>query len=52
MRPRLLIVDDHSEFRIWARGLLDAGGFEVIGEVEDGASAMTAATGSRSRDSS
>jgi len=43
MRPTLLIVDDHSEFRIWARSLLDAGGFEVIGEVEDGASAMTAA---------
>ena len=40
----VLIVDDHATFRSFARGLLESDGFEVIGEVEDGASAIEAAT--------
>jgi DNA-binding NarL/FixJ family response regulator len=39
----LLIVDDHAGFRLFARALLDAEGFDVIGEAEDGASAVLAA---------
>ena len=35
----VLIVDDHPSFRASARALLEAEGFEVIGEAEDGASA-------------
>lgn len=36
----VLIVDDHAGFRSLARRLLDAAGFEVVGEAEDGASAL------------
>jgi DNA-binding NarL/FixJ family response regulator len=39
----VLIVDDHPSFRANARALLEAEGFEVIGEAEDGASALLAA---------
>jgi two-component system nitrate/nitrite response regulator NarL len=38
----VLIVDDHAGFRGFARRLLEAGGFTVIGEAEDGASALAA----------
>jgi DNA-binding NarL/FixJ family response regulator len=38
----VLIVDDHASFRSRARALLHVGGFEVVGEAEDGASAITA----------
>jgi DNA-binding NarL/FixJ family response regulator len=39
--PRsVLIVDDHAEFRRSARALLEALGFEVVGEAADGASAL------------
>jgi DNA-binding NarL/FixJ family response regulator len=38
----LLIVDDHPSFRASARELLEAEGFEVVGEAEDGASALAA----------
>jgi DNA-binding NarL/FixJ family response regulator len=38
----LLIVDDHPSFRANARELLEAEGFDVIGEAEDGASAIAA----------
>lgn len=39
--PRtVLIVDDHPSFRLTARALLEAEGFEVIGEAADGASAI------------
>jgi DNA-binding NarL/FixJ family response regulator len=38
----LLIVDDHPSFRAKARELLEAEGFDVIGEAEDGASALVA----------
>jgi DNA-binding NarL/FixJ family response regulator len=42
MRRTVLIVDDHDAFRAAARALLEAGGFEVVGEAEDGASALAA----------
>jgi DNA-binding NarL/FixJ family response regulator len=38
----LLIVDDHPSFRASARELLEAEGFDVVGEAEDGASALEA----------
>ena len=43
MTPTVLIVDDHPSFRASARTLLTAEGFEVVGEAEDGASAIAAA---------
>ncbi len=43
MSPTLLIVDDHPSFRITARALLETEGFEVVGEAEDGRSALAAA---------
>ena len=39
----VLIVDDHPSFRASARLLLEAEGFDVVGEAEDGGSALTAA---------
>jgi len=39
----VLIVDDHAPFRASARRLLEAAGFEVVGEAEDAASALAAA---------
>src|SRR5436190_12810421 len=36
----VLIVDDHAEFRRNARALLEADGFEVVGEAADGESAI------------
>jgi DNA-binding NarL/FixJ family response regulator len=41
--PRVLIVDDHAGFRSMARRLLQAGGYDVVGEAADGSSAMQAA---------
>ena len=38
----VLIVDDHPAFRSAARALLQAAGFEVVGEAGDGASALEA----------
>ena len=38
----MLIVDDHAEFRSSARALLDAEGFEVVGEAPDGPGAIEA----------
>jgi DNA-binding NarL/FixJ family response regulator len=43
MGRTVLIVDDHSGFRAAARALLEAGGFDVVGEAADGASALAAA---------
>jgi DNA-binding NarL/FixJ family response regulator len=40
----VLIVDDHEEFRRTARALLEADGFEVVGEAADGASAIVETT--------
>lgn len=42
MPQTVLIVDDHAGFRSFARRLLEADGFTVIGEAEDGASAVAA----------
>jgi DNA-binding NarL/FixJ family response regulator len=39
----ILIVDDHPSFRWMARALLESEGFDVVGEAEDGASAIEAA---------
>ena len=40
---RVLIVDDHESFRSSARLLLEAEGYEVVGEAETGASGLSAA---------
>jgi CheY-like chemotaxis protein len=42
MAPKVLIVDDHATFRRFARRLLEEAGFAVVGEAEDGASALEA----------
>jgi CheY-like chemotaxis protein len=42
VRPTVLIVDDHAGFRGFARAMLDAEGFEVIGEAGDGETAVRA----------
>jgi DNA-binding NarL/FixJ family response regulator len=42
MPQTVLIVDDHAGFRGLARRVLEAGGFEVVGEAGDGASALAA----------
>jgi two-component system nitrate/nitrite response regulator NarL len=42
MPKTVLIVDDHAGFRGLARRLLEAGGFTVVGEAADGASALSA----------
>jgi DNA-binding NarL/FixJ family response regulator len=39
----ILIIDDDPRFRMQARNLLEADGFEVIGEAVDGASGLEAA---------
>jgi DNA-binding NarL/FixJ family response regulator len=41
VRPTVVIVDDHAGFRSSARALLEAEGFDVVGEADDGASALT-----------
>jgi DNA-binding NarL/FixJ family response regulator len=38
----VLIVDDHPSFRKSARAVLEAEGFEVVGEAEDGEAAIAA----------
>ena len=45
VRPvrRVLVVDDHPSFRRCAHKLLTAEGFEVVGEAEDGATAVSLA---------
>lgn len=42
LSPTLLIVDDHEGLRSFARVLLGAEGFEVIGEAADGETALAA----------
>jgi CheY-like chemotaxis protein len=42
MATTVLIVDDHPSFRATARTLLESEGYEVVGEAEDGASALAA----------
>jgi len=43
MATRVLIVDDHPSFRASARMLLEAEGYDVVGEAEDGRSGLAAA---------
>ena len=38
----MLIVDDHPSFRSFARALLESEGFDVVGEAEDGSTAIAA----------
>jgi two-component system response regulator EvgA len=40
---KVLIVDDHESFRSSARLLLEAEGYEVVGEANTGASGLSAA---------
>jgi CheY-like chemotaxis protein len=40
----VLIVDDHATFRASARLLLESEGFDVVGEAEDGGSAIEKTT--------
>jgi DNA-binding NarL/FixJ family response regulator len=42
MPTTVLIVDDHPSFRASARMLLEAEGYDVVGEAEDGAGAFEA----------
>jgi DNA-binding NarL/FixJ family response regulator len=42
MARTLLIVDDHAGFRAFARALLEAEGYDVLGEAADGESALAA----------
>jgi DNA-binding NarL/FixJ family response regulator len=39
----ILIVDDHANFRVQARALLEDSGFDVVGEAGDGVSGLEAA---------
>jgi DNA-binding NarL/FixJ family response regulator len=43
MPQTVLVVDDHPSFRATARALLEAEGYEVIGEAADGTSAIAEA---------
>ena len=49
VRPTVLIVDDHADFRRSARALLEADGFEVVGEAATGADALRAVAALRPR---
>src|SRR3954470_9433660 len=42
MARSLLIVDDHAAFRAVARRLLERHGYAVVGEAEDGETALAA----------
>jgi DNA-binding NarL/FixJ family response regulator len=43
VQQRVLLVDDHPSFRSCARALLTAEGYDVVGEAEDGTSALALA---------
>jgi DNA-binding NarL/FixJ family response regulator len=43
VRPSVLIVDDHADFREAASTLLESEGFSVVGAASDGAAAIAAA---------
>ena len=49
MGRTVLIVDDHSGFRASARELLEAEGFDIVGEASDAASAVQAARDNSTR---
>jgi DNA-binding NarL/FixJ family response regulator len=40
--PTVLVVDDHEDFRQSVSALLEAEGFEVVGEAADGSEALAA----------
>jgi CheY-like chemotaxis protein len=40
VRPTVLIVDDHADFRTSASALLESEGFAVVGEAADGVAAL------------
>lgn len=42
MSTRVLIIDDHAEFRELARRVLEQGGFVVVGEAVDGGATAAA----------
>ena len=42
MPTSVLIVDDHPSFRLSARRMLEADGYTVVGEAEDGEAAIEA----------
>lgn len=42
MRLTVVIVDDHVGFRRFARAMLEAEGFDVVGEADDGQTAVRA----------
>ena len=42
MAATVLIVDDHAGFRLFARAMLEADGFDVVGEATDGTAALAA----------
>jgi DNA-binding NarL/FixJ family response regulator len=44
MGRTVVIVDDHAAFRSAARAILQAAGFDVVGEAADGASAIAVVT--------
>jgi DNA-binding NarL/FixJ family response regulator len=41
--PTVLIVDDHAAFRAGVRALLEADGYDVVGEAPDGQAGLDAA---------
>jgi two-component system response regulator EvgA len=43
MAMTVLIVDDHPSFRTTARAILEADGFEVVGEAENGVAGLRSA---------
>jgi DNA-binding NarL/FixJ family response regulator len=47
MANTVLIVDDHAGFRLSARRMLEADGFEVVGEARDGSEAIEATARTR-----
>ena len=42
MSPTVLIVDDHAAFRAGARAVLEADGYDVVGEAADGQRGLAA----------
>lgn len=47
MRPTVLLVDDHADFRRSAVAMLKAEGFDIVGEAADGEDAIRRLTGLR-----
>lgn len=45
--PRVVIVDDHAAYRAVARRLLEADGYDVVGEAGDGEDAIAAVVSTR-----